>query len=149
MARFALRKAPSPGWKSPVGRAGLDHIIGAMLRCAGRPDASVDLVLLGDAAMEGLHGRTLGCAGPTNVLAFPSAPSPLARDHDTSLGSLALSLDTLERECFLYGQEPEEHCIRLLAHGLAHLLGNDQGPAMPLVKERLEAAALEVSAGAC
>ncbi len=57
------------------------------------------------------------------------------------LGWMALSADTLQRECFLYGQELDGHCIRLLAHGLAHLLGHDHSPAMDALCERLEAAA--------
>jgi probable rRNA maturation factor len=43
---------------------------------------------------------------------------------------LALSLPTLAREAFLYGQDPAEHMLRLLSHGLLHLAGFDHGPAM-------------------
>lgn len=64
----------------------------------------------------------LGCHGPTNVLSFPGAPG--------MAGALLLSLDTLERECLLYGQEPCEHLLRLLAHGMGHLAGLDHGPEM-------------------
>ncbi|WP_353118109.1 rRNA maturation RNase YbeY [Nitratidesulfovibrio sp.] len=46
------------------------------------------------------------------------------------LGWLVLSLDTWQRECLLYGQEPVEHALRLLAHGLGHLAGYDHGPEM-------------------
>ena len=48
-------------------------------------------------------------------------------------GILLLSLDTLARECLLYGQEPAEHALRLLAHGMGHLAGLDHGPAMDRV----------------
>ncbi|MDR2488996.1 MAG: rRNA maturation RNAse YbeY, partial [Desulfovibrio sp.] len=54
-----------------------------------------------------------------------------------SLGCLALSVDTLLRECFLYGQNTDEHCIRLLAHGLSHLMGMDHGPEMDSLADRL------------
>lgn len=57
------------------------------------------------------------------------------------LGTLVLAPETLHRECLLYGQEPEEHTLRLLAHGLAHLLGHDHGPRMDAVCRQMEAAA--------
>jgi probable rRNA maturation factor len=65
----------------------------------------------------------------------------LKRGKDTSahcLGCLALSADTLLRECFLYAQDAEEHCIRLLAHALAHLMGLEHGPEMDRLTGRLE-----------
>ena len=168
----------------PLAPCELETAFAAMLAAVGVSDAEADLALLDDAAMEALHAESLGCVGPTNVLAFPGsapvwrdtssgllcapgqdhkspAPSPKAApsSSDTklrryplcappppvaprALGSLALSMDTLERECFLYGQEPLKHCIRLLAHGLAHLLGHDHGPAMSELAERMECAAL-------
>jgi ssRNA-specific RNase YbeY (16S rRNA maturation enzyme) len=54
-------------------------------------------------------------------------------------------VDTLEREAFLYGQEATAYCIRLLAHGLAHLAGRDHGPAMRELEERLERAGAAAS----
>lgn len=57
------------------------------------------------------------------------------------LGWLVLSLDTWRRECLLYGQEPVEHALRLLAHGLGHLAGYDHGPEMDdFTEAALEAA---------
>ena len=47
----------------------------------------------------------------------------------------------LHRATLLYGQDPEEHCLRLLAHGLGHLAGYDHGPEMDeLCSEMLSAA---------
>lgn len=62
----------------------------------------------------------------------------------TLLGSLALSVDALARESFLYGQPPASYCVRLLAHGFAHLLGFEHGAAMEELCQRLEQAALSV-----
>jgi len=127
----------------PLAPCELETAFAAMLAVAGVFDAAVDLALLDDAAMEALHAESLGCVGPTNILAFPElSRAPESSGAPRALGSLALSVDTLERECFLYGQEPLEHCIRLLSHGLAHLLGHDHGPAMSALAERMEGAAL-------
>ncbi|MGJ3522248.1 rRNA maturation RNase YbeY [Nitratidesulfovibrio sp. D1] len=56
------------------------------------------------------------------------------------LGWLVLSLDTWGRECLLYGQEPVEHALRLLAHGLGHLAGYDHGPDMDGFTDAAQAA---------
>ena len=121
----------------PLSSVELKVVFAAMLGAVGVSGVCADLALLDDAGMEALHAKSCGCVGPTNILAFPD---PSGR----SLGSLALSVDTLERECFLYGQEPLDHCVHLLAHGLAHLLGHDHGPAMNALTERMEHAALSV-----
>jgi probable rRNA maturation factor len=105
-----------------------------MSEAAGVP--CPDLALLDDRGMEALQERSVGRPGPTDILSFPapSAPETYADDFP---GCLALSADSLEREVFLYGQEPTAYCIRLLAHGLAHLAGHEHGPAMRELEERL------------
>lgn len=141
-----VRKNPAVQWKLPFSAGELRALFAAMLEAAGRTGATAELSILDDAAMSALHAQRLGCHGPTNILAFP-APPALSPGGADFLGWLALSADTLERECLLYGQEPSAYCIRLLAHGLAHLLGLDHGPAMDRLACSLEKAALAVSGG--
>ena len=130
--------APGLRWKSPFTRTGWQGLLEAMLEKAGCPGVVVELTLLDDAAMTKLHGTSLGCQGPTNVLSFPSGEQAEA---GAFLGWLALSLDTARREAFLYGQEMDAHCLRLAAHGVAHLLGHDHGPAMDALAAEMEDAA--------
>jgi len=85
------------------------------------PFPAVDLVVSSDGAIAAVNRRSLGCQGPTNILSFP---------EEGRLGSLFLSAQTLEREIFLYGQDPAEHARRLLAHGFGHICGFDHGDAM-------------------
>ena len=59
------------------------------------------------------------------------------------LGELALSLDAVRREAFLYGQPAGLHMARLLAHGFLHLAGLDHGP---LMESLTESAAAEAAA---
>lgn len=94
---------------------------------------AVELFLLDDAAVAKANARHLDCVGPTNILSFPGGP-------DAS-GVLLLSLDTLQRECILYGQDPAEHVVRLLAHGLGHLCGLDHCPDMDALCEQFMEAA--------
>ncbi|MDR0339832.1 MAG: rRNA maturation RNase YbeY [Desulfovibrio sp.] len=129
-------------WKLPFSSGELQDMIAAMLAAAGRPDAQAELVVLDDASMEVLHGQCLGRSGPTNILSFPLGAGR-GGASGSLLGALALSPDTFLRECFLYGQDPGEHCARLLAHGLAHLLGLEHGPEM----ERMEALMEKAAAG--
>jgi probable rRNA maturation factor len=122
--------------KMPIDRRCLREILRCMSAVAGmcRPD----LALLDDRGMEMLQAACLGRPGPTNILAFPvpaTGPEGLAGGF---CGCLALSADSLEREAVLYGQDPAAYCIRLLAHGLAHLAGYDHSPAMRELEERLE-----------
>ena len=119
----ALRLNLSGGglcWRLPFCRAELHRALSAMLHAAG--------------------------SGPTelDVLSFPideQIAGPEDEDVPVQLGSLVFSVDTLHRETLLYGQDPEEHCLRLLAHGLGHLAGYDHGPEMDeLCSEMLSAA---------
>ena len=162
---FISREPHSGCWKLPFSRSELAVALSAMLEAAHAPGAQVELVLAGDAAMESLNMSQLGCTGPTNILSFPAyAAPPLAGPAETNstapeakmpfspkntdgksaqavhLGSLLLAPETVLRECFIYGQEPQEHILRLLAHGLAHLMGYDHSQEMDALAERMEAA---------
>jgi probable rRNA maturation factor len=116
-------------------RPELTASLAAMLRAAGLEGCALELALVDDARMEELNLTATGNPGPTNILSFP-AEEPLdggkgeffrTEINHPFLGWMALSVDTLLRECLLYGQDPTEHCVRLLAHGLAHLTGLDHG----------------------
>jgi probable rRNA maturation factor len=85
----------------------------------------VDLALVDDAGMADLNGRFLGLPGPTNVLAFPALEPGSGEEASEEAGQLALNLHAVPREAHLYGQDPDRHLVRLLAHGLLHLAGFD------------------------
>lgn len=88
----------------------------------GHAVPALTLHLVDDGCMARCNQRYMSCPGPTNVLSFPG---------DGSLpGQMVLSLPAWERECLLYGQERQEHLLRLLAHGMGHLAGLDHGPEM-------------------
>ena len=105
-----------------------------MLQRLAPQGADVELLFVRDAEIAELNRQYLDCQGPTNCLAFPAAGLPGAALG----GSLFVSLDTLHRECLLYGQAPVDHLCRLLAHGLAHLAGFEHGAEMDAVCAALE-----------
>lgn len=130
------------GWGSPLDRRELRAALAAMCAAAakhGRPLAGVELFLLTDQAVARANAEHLGCTGPTNVLSFPGAGG--------LPGTLLLSLDTLDRECLLYGQEPRGHLLRLLAHGMGHLAGLDHGAEMDALCAAFQEAAETALAG--
>ena len=97
--------------------------------------------------MISYNKEQMNAYGPTNILSFPEndsktvfigkAQSAIMKNR-SSLGTLILSIDTLLREAYLYGQNPQTHAVRLLAHGLAHLLGYDHGKEMWELTDFLE-----------
>lgn len=155
MARVSIQKNRAVSWKLPFSAGELACLLDAMLEEAGCGEASLELSLMDDAGMERLHEQSMGCPSPTNILSFNAPAAAFWENTEEeelaaglekeapSLGWLALSADALLRECLLYGQDEEEHCLRLLAHGLAHLLGLDHSPAMDSLSASLEQAALE------
>ncbi len=74
-------------------------------------------------------------------------PMPETSPPIPMLGSLAMAVETVQREAFLYGQELSAYTVFLLAHGFAHLLGYDHGPAMDAIMERMGQGTLESLSG--
>lgn len=143
----ALRLNLSGGglcWRLPFCRTELHRALSAMLRAAGSGPAELDLILGPRCGHGGLQPAVHGLPRPHQCLIFSNRRAdrrPEDEDVPVQLGSLVFSVDTLHRETLLYGQDPEEHCLRLLAHGLGHLAGYDHGPEMDeLCSEMLSAA---------
>lgn len=120
MTFVVRRSGPGP----LLGRPGYEGLLAAMLAALEAEGAGApELLITDDGESARLNARHLGLAGPTNILSFSDG-------EDGRPGSLALSGPALRRECLLYGQDGEEHLVRLLAHGLVHLLGHDHGARM-------------------
>lgn len=136
------------GWLLPLPRAILSQSLQAMLEAAGEAWRSVELYVVRDGRMAEENMLHMGCIGPTNILSFPaedigpdraqqSGLSGIALGMETAPSTLLLSVDTLRRECVLYGQDTEQHTLRLLAHGLGHVLGYDHSAAMDALCSRM------------
>lgn len=121
-------------WLLPFSQNEFSSYLAAMAEvmlpaCSGSRPHCVELNLVDDAAMADLNSTFLGLPGPTNVLSFPaSAPG--------GVGSLALSVQTVRRESWLYGQDLAFYILKVLAHGLAHLMGYDHSPEMDTQVEK-------------
>ncbi|OLN26908.1 Metal-dependent hydrolase YbeY, involved in rRNA and/or ribosome maturation and assembly [Desulfovibrio sp. DV] len=123
----------------PASRPELAALCEAIQEALDLTGREFDLQVAGDGAIEALNREFLGLPGPTNILSFP-AEDP---DRPDYLGEMALSLDAVSREAFLYGQPPGLHMARLLAHGFLHLAGLDHGPLMESLTETAAEAAAD------
>lgn len=109
----------------PLSRFSFESLLLEMINAAQCNE--VELALVTDAVIAAQNQQFMHLRGPTNILSFPQENG----------GALQLSLDTLQRESFFYGQNPAEHLCRLLAHGLAHLKGYDHGSEMERIEQQI------------
>lgn len=109
----------------------------------------LSLVLTDDPGIAVLNQDYLGRVGPTNVLAFPMGEGQFAELNPGLLGDVVVSVDTAWREAAGHGLDPGEHFMRLVIHGILHLLGHDhlQDEAQALAMEELTERLLTQSAG--
>ena len=81
----------------------------------------IELALVGDTTIQDLNKRFLQHDYPTDVLSFPNdAPSEAS---DSTIGSLAISVDTAATQAKQAGISLEKELKTLFSHGLLHLLG--------------------------
>jgi rRNA maturation RNase YbeY len=103
------------------------------------------VLLTNDANIAGLNQTYLGRAGPTNVLSFSQQEGGVKLNN--LLGDVVVSLDTARIEAENAGLDFGEHTMRLIAHGLLHLLGyhHEQGEKAARRMEALTEKILELS----
>lgn len=106
--------------------------------CSGE----LNLSFVRDVSMYAANKRHMNCASPTNILSFPLYTSPNEGILVPPMGDMLVSVDTVRREAFIYGQEPTEYAISLLAHGMAHMAGLDHSEYMLSLEQALLAYSL-------
>ncbi len=103
----------------------------ALLTAIGRPEATLSLTFVGDAAMRRLNRDYRGRDTTTDVLSFPlHAPFEVpkrtrASEAELLLGDIVISVDVAARQAEVYGATLEAEIERLLVHGVAHIFGHD------------------------
>ncbi|WP_051617218.1 rRNA maturation RNase YbeY [Desulfonatronovibrio hydrogenovorans] len=89
----------------------------------GLDEIRLEMLFTDDPGMAGFNKKFLDLKGPTNVLSFPG-------DSPADPAQLIINIDGIERESFLYGQDPYSYLVRLMVHGILHLAGFEHGPLM-------------------
>jgi probable rRNA maturation factor len=96
-----------------------------MLEALTLEDAELSLLLCNDRVMRRLNRDYRRIDRPTDVLAFAMREGqPIVSMHD-SLGDIAISWPTTQRQAREHGWTAERELCLLLAHGVLHLLGFD------------------------
>ena len=96
-----------------------------LLREIGRPDAELSLALVDDRAIALLNERDRGRRGPTDVLSYSLLEGPHAERRGRLLGDVVISVDTASRQARARRRAMDDEVLRLLIHGVLHLLGHD------------------------
>jgi probable rRNA maturation factor len=101
----------------------------------GKSKSELSILVVGDDKMQKLNLDWRGKDRPTDVLSFPmeegeDASSELAAQSGEEkaaecLGDIVRNMDAAKRQADELGFSLEEEAVRLLVHGLAHLLGYD------------------------
>ena len=85
----------------------------------------LSLFFTDDKEISRLNKRYLGKNGPTNVLAFPISGGPQPDPETGMLGDVVISVERAVSESKTEGEPLEETLLRLLIHGILHLLHYD------------------------
>lgn len=91
---------------------------------SAKPEVSI--LLLDDAGIAELNHQYRDRSNPTDVLSFPQYSAEELRTLEPELlGDVVISVETAARQAERAGVSLWEEMIRLLIHGILHLLGFD------------------------
>ena len=114
-------------------RAPRDHVASLIARICNLLEeftCELSCSFVGDATMEQLNHAYRGKQESTDILSFvqhddedefPLFPGEVTGER--LLGDIVISLDAMEKNCEEFFVSSEEELIRLLTHGVLHLLG--------------------------
>jgi len=141
---MSVRVSGPPRGAPALDRALLGRRARRLLRLLERDEAELSLALVDDGAMAELNLRHRSRRGPTDVLSFSLLEGPHSRHRGALLGDVVISVETAARQARRSGRRLDDELLRLLIHGVLHLLGHDhaeptEARAMRAEQRRLEA----------
>jgi rRNA maturation RNase YbeY len=81
----------------------------------------VCITFVGDEEMRELNSRYRNLHRTTDVLSFPQEGGPAPN----ILGDIVISVETARRNALRYNESLKDEVLRLIVHGMLHLLGFD------------------------
>lgn len=87
-----------------------------------KAQGKINLILTTDKNLQKLNKRYRGRDKATDVLSFNLEKLPLPSE---AFGEIYISVETSKRQAIEYGTTWGEEFLRLICHGLLHLLGYD------------------------
>lgn len=109
----------------PVDRALLRRRARQILRALDRSDAELSVALVDDETIEALNARYRDRRRPTDVLSFSLLDGVHSERRGALLGDVVIGLETAQRQARRGRRSLEDEVVRLLIHGVLHLLGHD------------------------
>jgi probable rRNA maturation factor len=105
-----------------VARARVARVADRVLRAEGVRSAMLSIAFVSDRRIAALNWRHLGHRGPTDVLSFGFAPP----HPDAPLeGDIYIAPGVARRNAAANHRGAREELIRLVVHGVLHVLGHD------------------------
>jgi len=92
------------------------------LKERNRPNAWIEVDIVGKKKMKSLNKVSLSHDYATDVLSFPVAAFPSAENYDF-IGTVVLCNDIIHRQAKILGKTFENEFLFCLRHGIDHLLG--------------------------
>ena len=125
----------------PVARSRVAALAQGVLRREGVRDALLSIAFVTDRRIAALNREHLGHQGPTDVISFGFAP---IADRGAVVGDVYIAPAVARRHARAHGGGVREELLRLVVHGVLHVLGHDHpedesryGSAMWQRQERL------------
>ena len=109
------------GVRIPVARARVVTLAEGVLRREKVRDALLSIAFVTDRRIAALNREHLGHAGPTDVISFGFAPSAAG----AVVGDVYIAPAVARRNAAERGGGVREEVMRLVVHGVLHVLGHD------------------------
>jgi rRNA maturation RNase YbeY len=97
----------------------------AVLAALELPRAELSLALVDDEAIAALNAAHRGKRGPTDVLSYSLVEGAHAAHRAELLGDVVIAIGVAARQAREVGHSLNDELLRLLIHGVLHLLGYD------------------------
>jgi len=115
----------------------------ALLRELGHARSELSLSLVDDATIAELNHQWRGREGPTDVLSFSLLEGEHSEHRGRLLGEVVIGVDAAARQAHRGRRPLDAELLRLLVHGVLHLLGHDHQEAGEARRMRAEERRLE------
>jgi probable rRNA maturation factor len=106
----------------PVARARVARVAERVLRAEGVRHAMLSVAFVSEREIASLNWRHLRHRGPTDVISFGFVP---ARKGGPVVGDVYIAPQVARRNALEHGRGIREETLRLVVHGVLHVLGYD------------------------
>lgn len=110
------------GVRVGVSRDRVRRVAEHVLRAERVRDALVSITFVSDRRIAALNARHLQHRGPTDVISFGFAP---VGRNGAVVGDVYVAPEVARRNARAHGQGMREELLRLVVHGVLHVLGHD------------------------